>query len=284
MFKAYYYLTKPGIIYGNLLSTAAGFFLASHRYINLLTFFGVMVGTGCIIAAACVCNNYMDREIDSKMERTKKRAFVTGKIDPRNGFIFAAVLGFIGIFLLLRFTNFLTLVIGAIGFIDYVILYGISKRRSIHGTLVGTISGSMPIVAGYTAVTNRFDMGALLLFLILSFWQMPHFYAIAVYRLKDYTAASIPVFPAKKGIKLTKIHMLFYLNGFIITTLLLPLFVKIGFLYVIVMILLNGYWLWRTLEGFRVPNAEMWARKNFFTSLIALTIFSVLLIGTAVFP
>ena len=284
MFRTYYYLTKPGIIYGNLLTTAAGFFLASSHFINLITFVAVMVGTGCIIAAACVCNNYMDREIDAKMERTKKRGFVTGKVSTRNGFIFAAILGFIGIFLLLTYTNFLTLIIGVIGFIDYVFLYGITKRRTIHGTLVGGISGATPIVAGYTAVTNSFDLGAFLLFLILMFWQMPHFYAIAIFRLKDYAEAGLPVFPVKKGIALTKVHMIVYLIGFIVSSLLLPLTKMTGTVYIIVMLLINGYWLWLSIQGFNTKDTVAWARKMFFISLITLTTFSILLIGTVVLP
>jgi protoheme IX farnesyltransferase len=273
VFKTYYHLTKPGIIYGNLLTTAAGFFLASKYGISFLTFFAVMLGTACIIASACVCNNYMDREIDAKMERTKKRALVIGKISVKNAFVFAGIL-----------TNLLTLFIGLIGFVDYVFLYGISKRRSIHGTLVGGISGAAPIVAGYTAVTNSVDVGTLLLFLILMFWQMPHFYAIAIYRIKDYASASIPVFPVKKGIALTKVHMFLYLLGFIISTLLLPLSGLTGYVYLFVMIILNGYWLWKGIEGFGKLNDALWARKMFSISLLCLTVFSLLLIGTPILP
>lgn len=284
MFKTYYHLTKPGIIYGNLLTTAAGFFLASNHVINLITFLGVMVGTATVIAAACVCNNYIDREIDAKMDRTRERAFVTGQISVKNGFLFAAVLGFIGIFFLLRYTNFLTLIVGVIGFLDYLLFYGVAKRKSVFGALVGTISGAAPVVAGYTAVTNRFDITAFFLFLILVVWQMPHFYAIAIYRMKEYAAAGIPVFPVRKGIPLTKIHILCYLIGFIIVSLLLPLVSNVGLFYFVVMLGISGYWLWMALQGFKQPDAKSWARKMFYISLITIVVFSFLLIGTAVLP
>lgn len=282
--KTYYQLTKPGIIYGNVLTTAAGFFVASKTHIDVLLFFAVMVGTACIIASACVCNNYMDREIDAKMERTKKRALVTGIVSGRSAFIFAIILGFIGLATLLIFTNILTVAVGVIGFIDYVFFYGLCKRRSVHGTLIGGVSGAMPIVAGYTAVTHTFDIGALLLFLILSFWQMPHFYAIAIYRMKDYAAASIPTFPIKKGLALTKIHIFIYLIGYVITTLLLTIIGLTGYVYFIVMLLMNGYWLWICSEGFFTKDSEKWAKKTFLVSLKSLTVFSILLLLTGLLP
>src|SRR3981189_1142404 len=101
------------------------------------------------------------------MTRTKKRALVSGLISGRNALIYATILGLIGFSLLVFHTNLLTAFIGFIGFFVYIVLYGISKRRSIHGTIVGSIAGAVPPVVGYLAVTNNFDSGAFLLFLIL---------------------------------------------------------------------------------------------------------------------
>lgn len=243
-----------------------------------------MVGSGLIIASACVCNNYLDRELDAKMERTKKRALVTGKISVKSAFFFAALVGVLGVVILLRFTNVLTLIVGLIGFVDYVFLYGYAKRRSIHGTLIGGISGAMPIVAGYTAVTNTFDITAFLLFLIMMFWQMPHFYAIALYRRDDYATAGIPIISVIKGIEQTKVHMLLYLLGFIITALLLPLFAIVGMTYALVMMIVSAYWLWISVNGVETIDMNRWARKMFKTSLICLLVFSALLFGTAFLP
>ncbi|MDE2589744.1 MAG: heme o synthase, partial [Patescibacteria group bacterium] len=197
--KTYYLLTKPGIIYGNTITTVAGFLLASQGKIYFGLFMATLFGVSFVIASACVINNYLDRKIDKKMARTQKRALVTHAISPSHALVFATILGILGFLDLVVFTNGITFMIGLIGYIDYIVLYGLSKRKSIYGTLVGSISGATPIAAGYTAVTNRFDIAALLLFLIMVFWQMPHFYAIAIYRLKDYVAAGIPVLPAKKS-------------------------------------------------------------------------------------
>src|SRR5262249_37725840 len=150
-----------------------------------------------------------DRNIDAKMERTKKRALVTGKVSPRNSLIFAFSLLAVGLLFLLN-TNALTLSIGIFAIYSYVVLYGIAKRKSVHGTLIGTIPGAASLVAGYVCATNNLDLGAFLLFLIMVSWQMPHFYAIAMYRFRDYKQAKIPVLPVVKGMKRTKLEILFY--------------------------------------------------------------------------
>ncbi len=183
MLKKYYYLTKPGIIYGNALTVVAGFLLASKGNVNLLTLVTTVIGVSLVIGSGCVFNNYIDRDIDRVMSRTEKRALVLGHIPTINAMVFGAVLGVVGFALLGIFSSNLVVLIGLIGYIDYIVLYGISKRKSVHGTLIGSVSGATPIVAGYCAVTGRIDSAAIILFFVLATWQMPLFYAIAMYRI-----------------------------------------------------------------------------------------------------
>src|SRR6185312_1596924 len=140
---------------------------------------------------------------------------------------------------------------GAIGFIDYVVLYGWSKRHSVHGTVVGSISGSMPVVAGYCAVTGRLDMGAFILFLILTLWQMPHFYAIAMYRAKDYAAAKIPVLPVVRGMHAAKVQIVAYVVAFTVAVASLSVFGYAGLTFRIVMLAVSAYWLYLGVCGFK---------------------------------
>lgn len=270
MLKIYYLLTKPGIIYGNAITTAAGFFLASKGNIKIGLLLATLVGVALVIGSACVFNNYLDRDIDAKMARTKTRALVTGLIPVKNAIIFAAILGMAGFLVLAFYTNMTTFFLGILAFFVYVVLYGFSKRYSTHGTLVGSIAGALPPAAGYTAVTDQFDLAALLIFLILVFWQMPHFYAIAIYRFDDYKAAEIPALPLKKGIQITKINMLIFIIAFIITSLMLTVFGYTGYLFAIVTTLLGLAWLWLSIKGFWVSNNNHWARKMFSFSLIVL--------------
>jgi protoheme IX farnesyltransferase len=285
MVKTYYSLTKPGVLYGNALTAAAGFLLASERDINFWLFIALCLGSTLIIASACVLNNYLDQDIDSKMARTKKRALVQGEIPGRNAVIFSIMLGVVGLAILLLYTNLLVVFIGVGGFIVYVVLYGmLSKRLSIHGTLVGSISGAAPILAGYVAVTGRIDVGAILVFLILFLWQMPEFYSIAVYRQKEYAAAGVPVMSVIKGIKNTKIQIFIYTILFVIATLLLPTYGITGYVYLVVMGLLGAYWIWLGAKGLSARDSDAWARKMFKFSLIILLVFCGLISVDAWLP
>ena len=276
MLRAYYALTKPGIIYGNIITTAAGFLLASKGVIDFGLLVAIMVGTSLVIGSACVFNNYIDRNIDLAMERTQKRALVTGKITGPQALSYAAVLGLLGGLVLIRYTNWLTFAIGAAAFVDYVVLYGVAKRRSVHGTIVGSIAGAAPIVAGYTAVTGRLDAAAVILFIILVVWQMPHFYAIAIYRLKDYRAAGLPVLPAAHGIRATKLQIIIYIVAFIAATEALTLYSYTGYIYAVGMAVIGLVWLGKGVAGFSARDDTKWARRVFFFSLVTLLGFSVL--------
>ncbi len=268
--KTYYRLTKPGIIYGNLLAASAGFFVAAGRHIDLLLLIETLAGIGLVIASACVINNYIDRDIDKAMARTKGRALVTGDIPARNALIYAVLLGLLGFIILAVHTNWLTVAIGLVGFVDYVALYGYAKRHSWHGTLVGTLAGSAPLVAGYTAVTDRLDGGALILFLIMTFWQMPHFYAIALRRLDDYKSAHIPVLPAVKGARAAKLQIICYVAAFLVAIVALFAYGYTGYMYLVIMGLYGLGWLALGFEGLRIADDKKWATKMFLYSLAML--------------
>jgi protoheme IX farnesyltransferase len=275
--KSYYRLTKPGIIYSNVLAVAAGFFLASRGNIDVTTLVGSLVGVGLIIASACVINNCIDRKIDIKMDRTKKRALVTGKIRVMNAIRFAVVLGIIGFDILFFTTNLLTVLLGVIAVVFYVVIYGVAKRKSVHGTLVGSISGALPPVAGYTAVTGQIDIAAVALALIWVAWQMPHFFAIAMYRKKDYARAGIPVLPVVRGMLPAKKQIIFYVICFTIATSLMTFFGYTGKIYLVVIGLTSLGWLVLGIRGFRVEDDSRWARKMFFYSLAVMLILCLML-------
>ncbi len=166
--RTYYQLIKPGVTYGNVLTAVAGFFLAAAGVVDWWLFLAMLSGMTLVIAGACALNNYYDRDIDAVMKRTKKRPSVTGAVSPTGSWIFALAITAIGLGILTLWTNSLTVIVGAAGFVTYVWLYGVwTKRTTVHGTAVGAISGAFPIVGGYTAVTNTLDIGALVLFLII---------------------------------------------------------------------------------------------------------------------
>lgn len=277
MIKKYFQLAKPGIIFGNAITTAGGFALASKRHIDIFLFIATLIGISLIIGASCVINNYMDRIADEKMARTKNRAFAKGTISVRNAFIYAGFLGLLGSFVLGFFTNFLSLAIALFGVFVYLVLYTVLKYRTSFGTLIGSIAGGVPPVVGYCAVSNRLDTGALLIFLILVLWQMPHFFAIAMYRIDEFASASIPVLPIKRGMHITKIHMLLYIIAFLIAAMMMTAFGFTGYLYLTVACLFGLGWLWLCIRGFKADNDKRWARKMFVYSLQVITFLSLMI-------
>lgn len=281
--KAYYWLTKPGIIYGNLFSAASGFLLASRFHIHYPLLLATLIGTGLVIASACVFNNIIDRGIDALMERTKKRALVTGDISEHLASFYGMVLGAIGFSTLALHTNLTTVILGVIAFLDYVILYGIAKRRWTAGTIVGSIAGAMPPAAGYTAVTGHIDSAAILLFATMVLWQMPHFYAIAMYRLKDYEAAGLPVLPVKKGMTHARHQIMLYIGAFMVSASLLTFLGHTGYIYLGLVLLLGLGWL---IKGWRLWPVDDydWGKKMFLFSLIVMVSISVAIPLGAILP
>lgn len=288
--REYIALTKPGIIRGNLLTAAAGFLLA----VSLQTTFSwsnnidvalyMLGGTSLIIASGCVINNVFDRSIDAKMKRTQNRALVTGTVKPFNAYLYAAILGILGFTLLELYVNTTTALIGVFGLFFYAAVYTYFKRVTVHGTLIGAISGSVPPVAGYSALTNSIDGTAYILFAMLVCWQMPHFYAIAMYRSKEYAAATIPVLPVKKSMHAAKIEILIYIAGFIVTSSLLTFTGATGYTYLAVMTLLGFYWFILGLKGFQRSDNEAWGKSMFLFSLIVIVITSVMIAIGAQLP
>ncbi|CAI1839959.1 heme o synthase [Serratia fonticola] len=278
MIKQYLQVTKPGIIFGNLISVVGGFLLASKGSIDYSLFLATLLGVSLVVASGCVFNNYIDRDIDKKMERTKNRVLVKGLIAPSVSLVYATLLGIAGFALLYIAANPLAMWLAVMGFVVYVGVYSLyMKRHSVYGTLIGSLSGAAPPVIGYCAVTNEFDAGALILLAIFSLWQMPHSYAIAIFRFKDYQAANIPVLPVVKGISVAKNHITLYILAFMIATLMLTLGGYAGYKYLIVAAAVSVWWLGMALRGYKAENDSVWARKLFVFSIVAITSLSVMM-------
>ena len=278
LLKQYLNLAKPGIVFGNLISVTGGFFLASRGDADLALFFATALGVSLVIASGCVFNNYIDRDIDQKMERTRNRVLAQGLVSPAHAIVYACVLGVAGVAVLYAATNPLAVMLVLMGFVVYVGLYSLwLKRGSVYGTLVGSLSGAAPPVVGYCAVSNEFDAGAAILLLIFSLWQMPHSYAIAIFRFNDYQAANIPVLPVIKGISAAKRQIVLYIAAFVVATLMLTLSGYAGYSYFVVAALSGAYWLWMGVSGYKAVDDRVWARKLFTFSIISITMLSVMM-------
>lgn len=275
--KRYLLITKPGIIFGNLIAVIGGFFLASKGHFDLAKLFAVMVGTSLVVASGCVFNNYVDRDIDCMMERTRNRVMARGLISPPIALAYASLLGLGGVLILHFFTNDLALAFAIMGFIVYVGFYTLYfKRNSEYGTIIGSLSGAAPPVIGYCAASGHFDLGAALLLLIFCLWQMPHSYAIAIFRFNDYKAADIPVLPVKRGITIAKRHIVGYIVAFTAAAISLYICDYAGIGFLIVTGLIGCYWLLVAIKDYSKANEIQWAKRLFIISILAITLLSVM--------
>ena len=264
---------------GNTLTGLAGFVLGSQDKAQTPLVYFALLGLALIVAAGCVFNNYLDRDLDKKMARTKARPLSQGIISPQRALLFAMILGSLGSFVLAYCTNLLTLYIALVGFVIYVLFYGLFKYHSMYATEIGSIAGAVPPLIGYCAASARLDGGALLLFFIVALWQMPHFFAIALFRMQEYAAASIPVVPIVKGIYQTKVRILFYTLVFTAVAPLLSLCGYTGSIYLFSALFLAIVWSALAIRGFVTATSPiLWARMLFSFSLVVITALSLLII------
>lgn len=267
--KAYYRLTKPGIIYGNVMHAVAGWLLSAavNQRISIMTLLSVALGTGLVIASACIVNNFTDRGIDEKMKRTMHRPSVTGRVKVSVGLILATVFLGLGIGILMLGTNWLTVVLGLIAYVIYVGPYGYAKRHTPFSTHIGTIPGALPVVAGVTAVSGQLDWLAIGLGLLLVIWQMAHFYAIAMFRKDEYGAAELPIISVVRSEQTVQKRIVMYVWLYV------GLVAGMGLLMILppivsIMLFLGGvYWMYVAYSTKGISLAK-WGRKVFGASLV----------------
>lgn len=265
-------LVKPGIVLGNLLSAAGGFLLASDEYVVLPVFAMVMIATTFLVAGAGALNNVMDRDIDAAMMRTRNRPLPQGDISVVAATGFGAALCGIGLALLFV-TGVLPFLLGIGGLAVYLVFYTAwLKRSSVHGTLIGSLSGAVPPAIGYAA-GGGVDFGLALLMLLFCLWQMPHSFAIALLREEDYRAAAIPLPPLHHGAVWARRHIIYYLVAFLCTAAAMTASGYAGYSFLAVVIVSGGYWLMLAL--WEKGETIVWARRQLICSLVTVTVLSL---------
>ncbi|WP_017753587.1 heme o synthase [Calidifontibacillus oryziterrae] len=273
-------LIKIGIVNSNLITTFTGVWLAlyftNQGFIeNIDKVLLGTFGTAFVMAGGCVLNNYIDRDIDHIMERTKTRPTVTGTISLPKVLAFGSILSLVGLLLLLS-ASLTAAIVGGIGLFAYVYLYTIwSKRRYASNTVIGSISGAAPPLIGWAAIDPDLHIAAWALFLIMFMWQPPHFYALAMKKCEEYRKAGIPMLPVVRGFETTKKHTV----AFVACLIPLPfLLLQLGSVFLTVSLLLSIGWLIVGVYGFFMKDDLKWANWMFVYSLNYLTIIFVLMI------
>ena len=275
--RDYISVTKVGITVANLLMVFAGCWLAATGPLDLKIVLLTMLGSALVIMSGTCLNNYIDRDLDSLMERTKKRALPSGRLDPNSVLRVGLYLGIAGT-IILGTINMITALLGLLGLFFYVIVYTYwLKRTSTLNTLIGGISGAMPPIMGYTAISGTMDLTAWVIFFILFLWQPPHFLALAMRRAEDYKIAGFKMLPVVRGYEVTKWHMLRYTAILVPTTLLLYGIHSVGMVYLIGMAALGCLWIALNTAGLFMKDTIKFSRISFVYSLIYLNLFSLLI-------
>jgi protoheme IX farnesyltransferase len=248
----YIALTKPRIIELLLVTTVPTMVVAEQGIPSIWLMINTVIGGALAAGGANAINMYVDRDIDALMERTKDRPLVTGLISPRAGLTFAIALEIIAFFWLWGFVNLLTAALGVAACLFYVFVYTLwLKRTSKSNIVIGGAAGAVPVLIGWTAVTNSLSWAPIVLFAVMFYWTPPHFWALAIKYRDDYSSADVPMLPSVASLKTTATRILLYTLLLWGLTLVFSPVADMGGLYLVSAIVLGAaftWFAWRLLE------------------------------------
>ena len=279
LLSQFYQLTKPKVVSLIVFTAVIGMFLATPGMVPLGILIPATIGIALVAGAAAAFNCLVEQQIDAKMARTRARPTVRGNITSVQILFFAGLVGGAGLFLLSTYVNTLTMWLTLATFVGYAVIYTvILKPATPQNIVIGGASGAMPPVLGWAAVTGQVSHDALLLFLIIFAWTPPHFWALALYRRKEYAKAGVPMLPVTHGEIYTRLSVLLYTIILVAVTL-LPIATQMaGIIYAISSAILNGIFLYFAIAIYRNYSDQL-SKKTFAYSIIYLAlIFAALLV------
>ncbi|MGJ8688732.1 MAG: heme o synthase [Gammaproteobacteria bacterium] len=276
--RDFYEMCKPRVVMLMILTSLVGMFLAVPGMVPLdILIFG-NIGIALVAGSGAVVNHLIDHKVDSLMKRTHNRPIPQGRVDPKQAAIFAAAIGVAGLLILLFLVNPLCAWLTLASFIGYAFIYtGYLKRATPQNIVIGGLSGAMPPLLGWAAVTGTIEPGALILVLIIFAWTPPHFWALAIHRKEEYAKTGIPMLPVTHGEHITKIHIILYTVIMFLITLLPYLTGMSGPIYLLAAVILGlGFLAWSLLLMYK-PKAST-AMDTFRYSIVYLMVLFIVLL------
>jgi heme o synthase len=270
-------LVKPRIMVMALLTAAGAMSLApGEPSVNVAVW--LLVGTGLIVGSANSLNMYLERDIDCLMARTKDRPLPQRRLAPSTALVFGLLLG--GASLpALAMVNLLTMALGLLALVAYVLVYTPLKQRTHWATWVGALPGALPVLMGWTAATGRVDLAGLLVFGVLFFWQIPHTHAIGMYRQREYERAGLKTLAGVRGDSAARLEIGIYLAVQVAVSLSLVLLGVAGTPYLVVASALGLMVLGQAYPALLRGRADAkWARGLFLTSLVYMPILFAIMV------
>lgn len=209
--RDYYEMCKPRVVMLMILTSLVGMFLAVPGMVPLDVLVLGNLGIALVAASGAVVNHLIDRKIDILMKRTHNRPLPQGRVDPKQTIIFAVTIGVLGMGILLFWVNPLCAWLTLGSFVGYAFIYtGYLKHATPQNIVIGGLSGAMPPLLGWSAVTGTIEPDALILVLIIFAWTPPHFWALAIHRKDEYAKSGVPMLPVTHGEHVTKVHIIVY--------------------------------------------------------------------------
>ena len=275
----YLALCKPKIVSLIVFTAVVGMFMATPGMVPVSALVFGTIGIALAAASAAAVNHVVDHKIDSIMARTMRRPLPKGNVTLQNAVLFAFVLGALSMVILTWFVNVLTAVLTAVSLIGYGFIYSMYlKRATPQNIVIGGAAGAAPPVLGWTAVTGTLDPHSLLLFLIIFAWTPPHFWALAIYRCKDYQSVDIPMLPVTHGTEFTRLHILLYTIVLFIVTILPFVTYMSGPVYLVGAVMLGGGFLYYAIR-MQFDKSGRLAMQTFSYSIVYLmALFALLLV------
>ena len=277
--KQFLALAKPRVVSLIVFCAVIGMFLAVPGLPNATVVFAATVGIALVAGAAAAINCLVEQKIDAKMQRTRARPLPAGELTSRQTLLFASLVGGIGLLILGRWVNALTMWLTLATFVGYAVIYTVLlKPATPQNIVIGGASGAMPPVLGWAAVTNEVAPEALILFLIIFVWTPPHFWSLALYRTADYARAGLPMLPVTHGSRYTRLMIVLYTFALVAVTL-LPYAIRMsGLLYLVSALVLGGVFLAYAIALY-LRYSDALARRTFAYSIAYLAaLFSALLV------
>ena len=279
LLRQYLVLTKPRVTQLAVFCAVIGMFLATPTLPDMQKVIAATIGIWLLAAAAFAVNCLIEQRIDARMLRTARRATATGTISSAQVLLISGVIGGIGMFVLYRWVNPLTMWLTFATFVGYAVIYTvILKPRTPQNIVIGGLSGAMPPALGWAAVANTVSAEAWLLVLIIFIWTPPHFWALALYRTRDYENSGLPMLPVTHGQQFTRLHILLYSIALMATTALPYVIGMSGWLYLVCAMVLGALFVWYAWKLYLQYSDEL-SRKLFRFSILYLSLlFAALLV------
>lgn len=292
MFRTYLELTKPRIIILLVFTCVTSMIVAANGIppVDLLVF--TIIGGTLSAGGSSAINQYIDREMDAKMNRTARRPIPSGRVAPVNALIFGGALVAWSVLILGIFVNWLAAGLALFGAIYYVLLYTIIlKRNTVVNIVIGGGAGAIPVLVGWAAATGTLAPEAFILFAIVFYWTPPHSWALAIMVGKDYAAANVPMMPVARGEEVTRYQILFYSVQLVLITLLPGLMLllpqapnMLGMIYVIISAILGGALIWMSVQLIKIADKAT-ARKVYkYSSAYLAFLFLAMIIDRLILP